>query len=270
MRLLATVAVVLNVANKTNFVNLFVTLKTPRGGIWLKKTLRHPLTDFEVPPGGLQSGMEALLVSRPQRFEKDSLAGRLQRGEKGIFRPEPSIGQHLEMGAGSLSFCCGNASTYDRGRGDALAAEHQRNTGLAPTSGVQDLAFGVSSDGYKVQRVHREMGVEGDGCGGRDLVDRAPGTQMFCPSHQKEMEGGEGRPDRSDQLGQPELLRPTIFRSSPARSGDVPGCPTSRNDQGIGSRAALTSGNGLAECDIVGLAPSRVRDLAFGANPWRV
>jgi hypothetical protein len=140
--------------------------------------MRHHLAAFEVPPGGPQRGTEVLPAGGPQR------------GEEGIFGPASFANINPDMGAGSLSFSRGNALTYDSDRGDVQAAEHQRNTGLAPASGVHDLAFGVSSGGYKVPRRHQEMGVEGDGCGGRDLVDRAPGTQMFCPTHQMEMERG--------------------------------------------------------------------------------
>jgi hypothetical protein len=140
--------------------------------------MRHHLAAFEVPPGGPQRGTEVLAAGEPQR------------GEEGIFGPASFANINPDMGAGSLSFSRGNALTYDSDRGDVQAAEHQRNIGLAPASGVHDLAFGVSSGGYKVPRRHQEMGVEGDGCGGRDLVDRAPGTQMFCPTHQMEMERG--------------------------------------------------------------------------------
>jgi hypothetical protein len=212
---------------------------------------RHPLTAFEVPPSGPQYGVEALPAGRRQCSEEDLPAGRPQRGEEGIFRPGPSIGQRQEMGAGSLSFCCGNASTYDRDRGDVLPGEHREmpDWQLVGSSTSHPVPIPASS----ASGLHHEMGVEGGGCGGRDLVDRTPGTQMFRPAHQNEMRGGEGRPDRSDQLGQPEPLRPSIVRASPAGRddvrtspagiSDVPARPTSRNDQGIVNAFGLTSRN---------------------------
>jgi hypothetical protein len=216
---------------------------------------RHPLAAFEVPPGGPQLGVEVLSAGRPQYPVEVLPAGRPQLGEEGIF----SLGAFLahisnEMGAGSLSFCRGNAPTYDSDRGDVLHAPHQRHAGLAP-SGVQNLTAGANRGGYSAFAQHQEMGVEGGCCGGRDLVDRTPGTQMFRPAHRSEMKGGKGRPGKSDQLGQPEPLRPSLARTrdetwggdartSPAGSSDVQtGRSTSRNDQGV-VNARSTSRNG--------------------------
>jgi hypothetical protein len=170
------------------------------------------------------------------------------------------FGQHQEMGARSLSFCRGNTPTYDSDRSDVPPmAQHQRNPRLAP-SGFQYLTPGANRDGYSPDGLHQEMGVEWGGCGGRDLVDRAPGTHMFIPAHQNEMKGGKGRPDRSDQLGQPKPLRLSLVRASPVGRDDVRTSPTgsidvrprrqtSKNDQGV-VNARSTSRNAPGGQDV--------------------
>jgi hypothetical protein len=168
------------------------------------------------------------------------------RWRAAAWRPVSFAYINADLGAGSLSFCRGNAPTYASDRGDVrhrrniglpyasglqqLASCDSSGAGLAYTSGLRQLASDVSSGGYKVLR-HQEMGVEGGGCGGCGLIDRAPGTH--CPPHQMEMVGGKGRPDRTRQLGQPELLRPSISRTSLTGSVDVPDYPASRNGQGV-------------------------------------
>jgi hypothetical protein len=88
--------------------------------------VRHPVNMFEVPQGGPQQGTGAPPVGGPQTTNNSM----------GSINPD--------LDAGSLSFCRGNAPTYDCDRGDV---QRQGNPGMTCGSGLRQLASDVNSGG---------------------------------------------------------------------------------------------------------------------------